>query len=385
MNIAVTCYESLGVPGGSSIQVLRFAEALCRAGHAVTIYAPGITRAPENPARVVYFPVINVPGLRFISYLAVAAPFLAYKFLSSKPDALLAFEVYFDCSSVLLSRLVKIPLHVFINAIADQELSLTGIRLPLKWALHAVQALLVRSASRVYTISEEISSWLLRRYAVSGNSVLIIKNGVDTRSFAPREAPQARAAMGLPAGARCVGFVGRAAPWHGLEYLVDAAPAVLKAVPGTKFLIVGDGPALPGVRARVLEKGLDEDFIFTGSVPYDSVPLYINVCDVCVVFYKPVRSYPGDPMKLYEYLSCGKPVVAGNVSGYGDFVERIGAGVSVDASDPDVVAAAITGLLKDERARAEMGRKGGEEMRRTHTWERRTAPLDAALRDTAYE
>lgn len=382
MNIAVTCYESLGVPGGSSIQVLRFAEALCNSGHAVTIYAPAITLAPVNPARVVYFPVINVPGLRFISYLAVAVPFLAFKFFSNKPDALLAFEVYFDCSSVLLSRLAKIPLHVFVNAIADQELALTGLRLPLKWALHSVQSLLVRSASRVYTISEEISSWLRRRYAMPDNSVLIIKNGVDTRSFSPREALTARTELGLPAEAGCVGFVGRAAPWHGLEYLADAAPAVLKAVPGTKFLIVGDGPALPAVRERVLEKGLAGDFIFTGAVPYHSVPLYINACDVCVVFYKPVRSYPGDPMKLYEYLSCGKPVVAGNVPGYGDFVERIGAGVSVDAADPAALAGAIAGLLKDERARAEMGRKGAEEMRLTHTWELRTAPLEAALRET---
>ena len=356
MRIAVTCYESLGVAGGSAIQVLRLAEELARAGHSVTVYAPGITRAPRASAGVVYLPVLNVPGLRFASYLLLAPFRLALEAVRRRPDAVLAFEVYFDLSSLLLARLSGAPLHVFVNAIADQELRLSGPRLPLKWVLRAVQALLVRSAARVYTISGEIAAWLRRGYSLPEGAVTLVRNGVDTGAFAPLDAADCRRRLGLAAG-RYVGFVGRPAPWHGLELLVAAAPAVLRELPAARFLIVGEGPSLPAVKELVRAQGLAANFVFAGEAPHEQVPVYMGACDVCVAFYRPVRSYAGDPMKLYEYLACGRAVLAEEAPGYGDLVVRAGAGLQVRSSDPAAVAEALLKLLSDDGLRGGMGLK----------------------------
>ncbi|MDA8130790.1 MAG: glycosyltransferase family 4 protein [Elusimicrobia bacterium] len=368
MRISVTCYESLGVAGGSAIQVLRLAEELVRAGHSVTIYAPGITKAPRTSAAVAYMPVLNIPGLRFVSYLLLAPFYLALEFSRWRPDVLLVFEVYFDLSSVLLARLTGTPLHVFVNAIADQELRLSGSRLPLKWALGAVQALLVRSAGKVYTISGEISAWLRRRYSLPESAVVLVRNGVDTRAFAPLDAAECRRKLGLPAAGRYIGFVGRPAPWHGLGSLVAAAPAVLREVPDARFLIVGEGPSLPEVKELVRAQGLSGNFVFAGEAPHAEIPAYIGACDVCVAFYKPVRSYAGDPMKLYEYLACGRAVLAEAVPGYGDLVVEAGAGLQVRSSDPAAAAEALIGLLKDGGLRAGMGINGRKAAVSRYEW-----------------
>lgn len=379
MKIAVTCYESLGMPGGSALQVLRLAEGLAAAGHDVTVYAPGITLAAATTARVEYLPVLNFPGLRFLSYLFVSLPYFSLRFLAARPDAVLAFEVYFDCSVLLAAGLARRPLHVFINAIADQELRLDGPRRPLKWALHALQGLLLRSSAGVYTISEEISGWLRGNYGLPLGFPVVIKNGVDAGLFSPMPQAEAAKAAGLPPGTRYIGFVGRPAEWHGLEYLVDAAHGVLESFPAARFLIVGDGPALPAVKEYARSKGLEQYFVFTGSVPHASVPAYIGACEVCVVFYKPVRSYPGDPMKLYEYLACGRPVVASAVPGYGDLAEKAGAGVAVDAADPRKLAEAITKLLGAESSRVRMGQNGRQEALAHHSWTSRAERLAACL------
>lgn len=379
MRIAVTCYESLGVPGGSALQVLRLAEGLAAAGHEVTVYAPGITRATSSGVGVAYIPVINLRGLRFPSYLLAASFFLAYRFLLSRPDAVLAFEVYFDCSALLAAKISGAPLYAFINAIAEQEMDLRGARLPLKWALHSAQRLLVRSAKGLFTISEEISAWLGGQYGVPPGSPVVVKNGVDLELFSPKPRSEAVKAAGLPEAPMYVGFVGRPAVWHGLEYLADAAPLVLEKFPAAKFLIVGDGPALRAVREYVVFRGLEDNFVFTGAVPHGTVPAYIGACELCVVFFKPVRSYPGDPMKLYEYLACGRPVVASGVPGYGDLVEAAGAGVSVDAAKPVALASAINKLLMDVGTRERMGRSARQAAEAGHSWAVSAAKIAAGM------
>jgi len=287
--------------------------------------------------------------------------------------------VYFDCSVLIAARLAGARLFSFINAIAEEEMRLGGWRLPLRWALHSAQRLLAAGSSGVYTISSEIAAWLSASYAVPEELVKVIKNGVDTAMFSPGPAAGAARSAGLPAGGRYIGFVGRPADWHGLEYLVDAAGAILAAVPSARFLVVGDGPALPRLREYARQKGAEGSFIFTGSVPHARVPDYIRACEVCVVFCRPVRSYPGDPMKLYEYLACGRPVLASDAPGYGDLVEKAGAGLSVNASDPAALAAAAVKLLSDESALAAMGARARAAAVSEHDWSVRSAALAADI------
>ncbi len=116
---------------------------------------------------------------------------------------------------------------------------------------------------------------------------------------------------------------------------------------------------------------LSDKFTFTGRIPYEQVPLYINAADVCVApFINERNSKIGlSALKTYEYLACGKPIVASGISGVKDLIEASDGGISVTPEDPEQLATAVVRLLLDENTRALMGEKGRRYVVENHSWD----------------
>ena len=84
------------------------------------------------------------------------------------------------------------------------------------------------------------------------------------------------------------------------------------------------------------------------------------MADVCVAPFIRVRNerIGLSPLKIYEYLACGKPVVASDIKGIGDLLRNSNAGIGVKPEDPVELANAIIKLLKNEKLRGKMGKNG---------------------------
>jgi glycosyltransferase involved in cell wall biosynthesis len=120
-------------------------------------------------------------------------------------------------------------------------------------------------------------------------------------------------------------------------------------------------------------------FIFTGSVPYEKVPLYINASDICVAPFRIKRNMKIglSPLKVFEYLACEKPIVSSEILNL-EFIEQQNLGILVKPEDPDELAKAIIKLLKDDKLREEMGKNGRKYVVKNHSWEaigRKTAEI----------
>jgi glycosyltransferase involved in cell wall biosynthesis len=165
-------------------------------------------------------------------------------------------------------------------------------------------------------------------------------------------------------------FVGNLAAWQGVEFLIYAAPLILKKCPDVRFLVVGDGVMKNKLQDMTYELGLLNKIIFTGRVPYESVPLYINAADLCVApFIKGRNAKIGlSALKTYEYLACGKPIVASSIPGVKDLIELSGGGISVDPENPEELADAIVELILNEKTRTLMGEKGRKYVIENHSW-----------------
>ena len=74
-------------------------------------------------------------------------------------------------------------------------------------------------------------------------------------------------------------------------------------------------------------------------------------------------------MKTYEYLACGKPIVASSIPGVKDLIEFSGGGISVTPENPEELAAAVVKLIPDENARAVMGEKGRKYVVENNSWD----------------
>ena len=276
-------------------------------------------------------------------------------------------------------KIMRLPLIFEINGIAFDELELERDELSSgkRNVLDSIkiefrkrkEIFMWDKADAIIAVTDGIKRYLVR-HGVDESKIQVIGNGANTDLFKPMDQNIVRSELGLDPVNKYICFVGNLAPWQGVEYLIQAAPLVLERIPEVKFLIVGDGIIRDKLEKVVENLGLNNDFIFTGTVPYEDVPKYINASNVCVAPFIQARNEKIglSPLKIYEYLACGKPVVASNIKGVGDFLENSNSGIAVTPEDPDELYDAIIKLLEDKQLRKQMGENGRELVVSNHSW-----------------
>jgi len=381
MNILVYCDEELGVAGGGSRQVVEFARALATRGHAVRVVAPKPRTGMDESrclggARPVWVPVLRLPVIRPLLYLLGSAVALFRAMWREKPEILLWFDSPGQIAPLCCSLVLRCPYVLFVNGLPAEELTglwrLAPMRGLVQWALR----LSAQQAQAVVSVCREIPQWMQREWGIEAGRCRVIRNGVNPSVCLPGDKAEARRRLGLSQDRPYIGFVGGFFPWHGLDTLVESMALVRREYPTAKLLLVGDGRTKPGLEALVRLRGLEEAVSFVGRVGFDEVPWWIGASDLCVVLHRPIRLYPGDSMKLWEYMACARPVVATAGEGYGDLVERLGAGVSVMSDDAPALAKGLCRLIQDPAAASKMGQSGRAAVLDAHTWEARAVELE---------
>jgi glycosyltransferase involved in cell wall biosynthesis len=378
MKLLVFCDEDLGSPGGGSRQVLELSRALVARGHELRIIAPRIGwRSPPSSSPVLAIPGIPLPGLRPLSYLVLSSVVMLTVLVRWRPDAVCWFNSPGQIGPLLGISLARCPYLLFVNGLPQEELrgfwQWPPVTTFLLWGLRVAAA----QAAAVVSVCGEILVWMQHEWEIKSNRCHVVKNGVDPERFRPIPAGEAKRALGLDTEWPCVGFVGGFFPWHGLDTLVQAIPAVRRAVPDVRFLLVGDGPERRAMEELASRLGVRGTCLFPGRVSFDEVPLWIGASDACVVLNNPTRLYAGDSMKLWEYLACARPVVATVGPGFGDAVEALGSGLAVKVNDVEGLAQALVRLLLDAEERTRMGERGRAAVEQAHTWDARTAVIES--------
>jgi phosphatidyl-myo-inositol dimannoside synthase len=192
--------------------------------------------------------------------------------------------------------------------------------------------------------------------------------GVDAEVFRPD--PVARAALRRRYGlgdAPVVTCVSRLVARKGQDQLLRALSRVRAQVPGTRLLLVGDGPDAARLRGLATALGVAGHVVFTGGVPAAELPAHHAVGDV---FALPCRTRGGGldveglGIVLLEASASGLPVVAGDSGGAPETVQEGVTGHVVGGRDTDALAGALAGLLADPDRARRMGAAGREWMLR---------------------
>jgi glycosyltransferase involved in cell wall biosynthesis len=262
-----------------------------------------------------------------------------------------------------------------INGLASEEVKLKGnsfgVRL-FSVLIRGAERMAALCADLIISVTPQIASHLVIRFHVSPNRVEIVGNGVDPEKFLPIRDPAQlniwRKRLGIEEKDRVIGFVG------------NLALRVLNRTERLKVLIVGDGVMKPWLLTRVMEEGFGRDFIFTGTMPHETVPVLINVADICVAPFIARRNKETgvSPLKVFEYLACGKPIVASRIEGL-EVIERTGVGILVEPGDPIDLENALLKLLREPQQWREMGQRGLEVARQEFSWESRAATIEHLL------
>ncbi|MFC1658649.1 glycosyltransferase family 4 protein [Candidatus Omnitrophota bacterium] len=377
MKIFYICYADMAGHNGAVRHIVEIIINLQKLGHQVQLCVPRFSKYRDKlPLNIRYIPVVNLPVIRPLVFILIAPFLLIVYLLKFKPNAVYVREIGFSlCQEALILKLLNYPSAIEINGMFFEQLKLVGVFSYLKPIFKFIQRTKFKFFDKILVHTAGLKEEIQKIYNIQSFKLEVIPMGVNTESFKPMPKKDVRSRLNLALGRYYIGFVGGLMSWQGIDNLIASSPFIIKEIPGVTFLIVGWGRLKNAFINMVKELGLEQNFIFTGEVSFETVPLYINAFDIGIVFFKPVRKDPGDPIKLYEYLACGIPILASNVKGYGDVVERIGAGKAVDSSKPQEISRVIVDLLRNNGLRDEMANRGPASVE-VHTWLNRAKQIE---------
>jgi glycosyltransferase involved in cell wall biosynthesis len=242
-----------------------------------------------------------------------------------------------------------------------------------------------RAATAIIT-QTPVSRHIIETYSQA--PVYVVPNAADPEVFSPEVAPAA-----LPVkGARrpVVAFAGSLRPWHGVEDLIAGGAHVLTAHREAFFLFVGGGTRLGELRADAKQTLGEGNFHFTGAVAPAQVPAYLAAADILVAPFSPQRDRVRkahfekygmwwSPVKIFEYMAMGKPIVASAAGPVAEYISR--AGITVPPGDVIGLAHAISRLLDDPELATTLGGHARRKFLERHTWSHAATATLAAWND----
>jgi phosphatidylinositol alpha-1,6-mannosyltransferase len=212
--------------------------------------------------------------------------------------------------------------------------------------------------------------------------VVRVPPGVDIERFRPDvDGAAMRRSWGVAENALLVGCVSRLVDRKGQDTLLAAWPAVRRAHPDARLVLVGEGP-LHGQLAR--RAAALDGVVLPGRVAWDALPAAHAALDV---FAMPCRTRRGGldveglGIVYLEAQASGVPVIAGRSGGAPETVIEGQTGSVVDGRDVQAVAAAIVGLLDDPARRAAWGVAGRAHVQEQWGWDGIAARFRRVLRD----
>ena len=221
-----------------------------------------------------------------------------------------------------------------------------------------------KAATALLAVSSEVANYL-ESFPVAQGKIHVVPNGVAPGRFPENLKP----ACPAPPGVFTVGFVGTLKPWHGLGILVQAFALLHRSQPGSRLLIVGDGPEREKIELAIKMGNLAHAAQFTGSVPSSEVPALLASMDVGVAPYPRFANFYFSPLKVYKYMAASLPVVASRIGQLETLIVPERNGLLVRPGDAEALAAALERVKTEPELRERLGRQARETVLRNHTWD----------------
>ncbi len=326
---------------GQATHVTGLARAFAELGEDVRLLVAATKTASSSRLELDAVAVPNLGRRSFVETLRQARSF--------RPEII--YERRFSPKlGATVSLMRRIPYFLEINGLPELERTDSGNR-GLRRA-RRIRRLAYRVTKRIFVPTERLADLLAERLGLPRSRFCVIPNGADLNLFARMDKTEARRVLGFPIEQKIVVYVGKLARWQGVETLVDSSEKLSHA---------------PGV--QVLEH-LEAVVRLTGPMPHDRIPMVLAAADLCVApFTRERNDVVGiSPIKLFEYLAAGRPIVASDVEGVAEVVRDGGILVAPDSASD--LASAIDGVLRNPDRLMNLERRAAD-LAKASSWKSR--------------
>jgi glycosyltransferase involved in cell wall biosynthesis len=368
MRIAYICADT-GVPvfgrKGSSIHVQEILRALLKQGVCIDLFATRLGGDPQPDLQAV-----SIHRLSALPKTEIAAREQAALAANQELRVALEREGPFDLvyeryslwsyAGMDYARAHQTPGLLEVNApLIEEQARYRG--LVDRAGAEDVARRVFGTATALLAVSEEIVKYL-QPYA--GERAHCVANGVNTDRFPDN----LRLLRAVNDQAFTIGFVGTLKPWHGLSVLVDAFALLHERDCMTHLLIVGGGVERADIERQLRAYGVRGAAQITGTVSPDEIPSLLARMDVAVAPYPRLANFYFSPLKVYEYMAAGVPVVASRIGQLDGLIAHGINGLLCPPGEAEALAEALDQLRREPGARSRFAKAARATIFEKHTW-----------------
>jgi glycosyltransferase involved in cell wall biosynthesis len=361
MRILMIAPEPFFEPRGTPFSEYHRIRALLELGHTVDLVTYPFGKDVSMPGLRV-FRCLRPPfvsGVRIGPSLAKVPLDLALALASLRRALSGRYDVVHSheegaAIGVVLSALLGIP-HVYdMHSSLPQQLSnfaYSRSRL-LRFVFDVFERLAVGRSRVVIVICPELQR--LVEELRPGSEPILIENAPGAGDVAPTgRAADIRAEFGFDASTPVVVYTGTFEAYQGLDLLFEAMARVKATRPDVRLLLAGGQPdQIEAARAGAAALGLADVVVFAGERPSTEIPAFLEAADALV---SPRSRGTNTPLKIYQYLRAGRPIVATRLLTHTQVLDDEVA-VLVEAT-ADAFATGILRAVDDPAAARAMGER----------------------------
>ena len=328
--------------GGQEIRVLQESELLLERGHRVTLVC--------QPESYLWEKSLTISSPSFSCYpLLMKNPASPFSFSSilkilkkTKADII---HTHSSIDSWLVGSAAKL---LKIAVVRSRHISI-----PIK-NIFPNNLLYSSIPQKIITSGEAISEVVKSVSGVKSENVKSVSAGVDFRRFNFQiNGMRIREELGINPNQPLIGKIGVIRGWKGYNYLLEAAPIVLKNFPNTRFVLLGSGPGFEQTKSITKSLGLEQKITFLGH--RDDIPEIMASLDIQVL-----ASFAGEgtPQVIPQAFAMKTPLVATRVGSIPEMLGQGERGILVEPKNSADLANGIIKLLENSDIRSEMAERG---------------------------
>jgi len=366
-------YYSAGLSqsGGSGAHAHGLADAWARSGHVVLRLPDAASAGPVEATRLRKPRLSTGLGIQLARDARARLRALANvggltkRMSAFSAELLIARRGRYDYTLDALLASTRQPWVAEVNGLSwIEQRDLLGAP-PLSWEI-AREERFVREADAAVAITDESRQQLLA-CGVQPEKIAVVHNGADVQAFRPGLEVDRHVAEWARSFSPVVAFCGTGAYTFDHATLCTAMTTLATLLPTAGFLFVGPSPADVATWCPASLR-LADRLLCTSRVPHAQVPSLIAAADL---FWSAYRNDYGSPLKQFEYMAMGRPVVVAGDGQAAWLVDAAECGRAVHRQDASGLAASVADLWALEGSlRRELGENG-------RTWTVTNASWDA--------
>lgn len=229
----------------------------------------------------------------------------------------------------------------------------------------ALEKFCTRRIKRFVTASEGLRIVLSESFSIPVENIGVAANAIDLSRFNVSEDTITQtlkrySQFNLKRDGKYIIFVGILRKWAGVQFLIEAFSRVVKTHPDYKLLLVGGGGDLTFFQELSQKYQVEENVIFTDSLPYSDVPAIISIASIACAPFPSTKVTDQkklmSPLKILEYMAAGKAVIASRVGGMENYIQENETGMMFTPENVDELAKKLTELIEQPELMQQLGK-----------------------------